>query len=170
MPQGQSGESAGRVLDPEEVLGRHLRALREKAGLTQQQVADQMRLRGFPMHRSAIAKIEASDPATRRPVRVNEAVALADVLGVPVADLIVDPNAQRRRIANSRRREEEEELREATMQLAALERELQQGHEVLASTQAQVASAQERLRGTQNRVAMLMGRRASRQAEWEDDQ
>jgi len=78
-----------------------------------------MRLRGFEMHRSAIAKVEASEPANRRPVRVNEAVALADVLGVPVADLVVDPNAQRKH-ANLKRRAAEEELQAARMTLTAL--------------------------------------------------
>ena len=70
---------------------------------------------GAQMHCSAIAKIEASEPANRCPVRINEAVALADVLGVPVADLVVDPNAQRKRAVNLKRQEAEAQLQAARM-------------------------------------------------------
>lgn len=74
--------------DPERVLAQRARGLRVKAQMTQQQVAEQMTARGFSMVQSAIANIEGG----RRPVRVNEAAALADVLGVDLEDLLVMPD------------------------------------------------------------------------------
>jgi transcriptional regulator with XRE-family HTH domain len=74
--------------DPERVLAQRVRGLRVKANLTQQEVAEQMTARGLPMVQSQIASIEAA----KRPVRVNEAAALADVLGVDLQDLLVMPD------------------------------------------------------------------------------
>lgn len=73
--------------DPDAVLARRLRALREIAELTQRQLADQMTGAGYQMHQTTIAKIEAG----QRPVIVGEAVALARIIGVGVADLLSEP-------------------------------------------------------------------------------
>ena len=42
----------------EQKIGRRIRALREQAGLTQEQVAAQLQVRGCDITRSALAKIE----------------------------------------------------------------------------------------------------------------
>jgi transcriptional regulator with XRE-family HTH domain len=71
---------------PERLLGLRLRTLREVAGMTQQQLAARMTQLGFSMRQTTIAKIEAG----QRPVRVNEAVTLADTFGVDISDLLAD--------------------------------------------------------------------------------
>lgn len=90
--------------EPEHVLAAQARAYREKLGMTQAEVARAMAGRGFPgMQQSTIAKIEAA----QRPVRVNEAAALAVVLHATLPDLLGDP-AQRDALAAAR--DEEREL------------------------------------------------------------
>jgi transcriptional regulator with XRE-family HTH domain len=77
-----------RAGDPERILGQRLRALREDAGLTQEQVAVRMQGAGHPaIRQNTIWKIESG----RRPVRVNEAVTLAGILGIPLDGLLADP-------------------------------------------------------------------------------
>jgi transcriptional regulator with XRE-family HTH domain len=76
-----------RAGDPERILGQRLRGLREEAGLTQEQVAARMRSLGHHLYQNTIWKIEAG----KRPVRVNEAVALANILGIPLDGLLRDP-------------------------------------------------------------------------------
>lgn len=69
----------------EALLAERLRALREGAEMTQGQLAERMTQLGFSMHQTAIAKIERG----QRPVSLNEAVALAAALRVPVTDLFL---------------------------------------------------------------------------------
>lgn len=69
---------------PDVLFGRRLRYMREKAGLTQQQLADVMRAAGTKMHRSTIGKIEAGE----RVVSIGEAAEFADVLGIDLRELI----------------------------------------------------------------------------------
>ena len=59
--------------DPDGVLARRVRALRETSDLTQREIADKMTAAGYRMHQTTIAKIESGE----RPVYVGEAVALA---------------------------------------------------------------------------------------------
>jgi hypothetical protein len=62
----------------EMAAGQALRIARTAAGLTQQQVADRMAGCGYPDWRqTTIAKTEAA----QRPLRLNELVALARILG-----------------------------------------------------------------------------------------
>jgi transcriptional regulator with XRE-family HTH domain len=72
---------------PEGIVVRRVRDLRVKAGLTQSQMAAEMTARGFSMVQSTIANIEAG----HRPVRLNEAAALAAVLGAVLPELLLDP-------------------------------------------------------------------------------
>ena len=44
--------------DIEKQIGRNIRTLREKAGMTQEQLAVQLQLRGCDITRSSVAKIE----------------------------------------------------------------------------------------------------------------
>lgn len=73
--------------DPESVLSRRLKIVREEAGITQREVAAWMTAEGFPMVQSTITKIEKG----QRPVSLNEAVALAGVLDVGLSWLLSAP-------------------------------------------------------------------------------
>lgn len=97
--------------DPDAVLARRVRKLREAAQVTQKQLAAKMTGSGHQMYQTTIAKIEAGE----RPVIIGEAVALALVLGVSLAELVTDPAAQGR---------EHLELTEARMKVRTLEIEL----------------------------------------------
>jgi transcriptional regulator with XRE-family HTH domain len=129
--------------DPDAVLARRLRELRETARLTQRQLADRMTGAGYQMHQTTIAKIEAG----QRPVIVGEAVALARIIGVDLAALVTEPAAPDSR-----------ELANAKAALAAAERDVDsQRHQVaeraaiLASAQEQLDRAQAALQGAQDR-------------------
>lgn len=68
-------------------LGVRLRREREARGWSQQEVANRLADRGISLHMSAIAKIEAGS----RTVRLNEAMALAQVFEVRIEDLASPP-------------------------------------------------------------------------------
>jgi transcriptional regulator with XRE-family HTH domain len=68
------------------IFARRLRAVREASGMTQQELADAMAATGNKIHRSTIGKIESGD----RPVTIGEAVQLAGILGVGLAELVTD--------------------------------------------------------------------------------
>jgi transcriptional regulator with XRE-family HTH domain len=93
------------------VFARRLRDTRAVAGLTQQQLADRMTAAGHKMFRSQIGKIENGD----RPVTISEATALADALGVTLADLATDLAATMR---NSARIAALTQIRSLTEQIA----------------------------------------------------
>lgn len=78
----------------EDRCGRNLRRLREKAGLSQAELAQKLEDYGVSLHPSAIAKIEARDVANPRTVRLNEADALARALGVPLVELVSGPHLE----------------------------------------------------------------------------
>ncbi|HLS13152.1 MAG TPA: helix-turn-helix transcriptional regulator [Beutenbergiaceae bacterium] len=67
----------------EHQVGARARDLRAAKGLTQSEVAKLMVARGFSWRQTTVAKTEAAE----RPIRVNEAAALALSLGVSVLDL-----------------------------------------------------------------------------------
>ena len=73
--------------DPDAAFAQCLRVAREAARLTQQQVAEAMSGRGYPMRQNTISKIEAGD----RLVWLGEAVALAEIVGVSLAELAAGP-------------------------------------------------------------------------------
>ena len=66
------------------LFGKRLHGLREEAGLTQRQLADLMRARGYKMHQTTVAKIEAGE----RAVPVGEAAQFARVLGIDLTQMI----------------------------------------------------------------------------------
>lgn len=61
-----------------------LREQRHAARISQRQLAENMCATGRKMHQTSIAKIESGD----RTVSVGEAVAIAGIIGVPLAHLI----------------------------------------------------------------------------------
>ncbi len=64
----------------ERLFAAHVRRGREARGWTQAFLAEQLSARGVPLSQSGVAKLERSDDSTRRPIRLNEAAALAALL------------------------------------------------------------------------------------------
>jgi transcriptional regulator with XRE-family HTH domain len=69
---------------PEQVVGAQVRDRRLSLGLSQEAVANAMRVLGFNWLQTTVAKTEAAD----RPLRVNEVGALARVLDLTISDLL----------------------------------------------------------------------------------
>jgi transcriptional regulator with XRE-family HTH domain len=69
---------------PEALAGQHLRLLRQGRGWSQQDVAEKMAAYGYKWHQTTVAKLEAA----ARPLRVNEAVDLAVLFGIPASRLV----------------------------------------------------------------------------------
>jgi len=69
------------VADTNAVFAKWLRTARTKAGLSQQKVADALKAQGYThLHQSNLAKVERGE----RPVRLAEAVAMAELFGTTV--------------------------------------------------------------------------------------
>lgn len=68
----------------EQAVGANVSRLRTAAGKTQGQVAEHLAMRGINWRRSTVAQIETA----RRQVGLAEALALADVLDVPLVELL----------------------------------------------------------------------------------
>lgn len=66
--------------DVQRALGKNLRQARERAGLTQEAVAERS-----GVHPTEVSRIEAG----KRDPRIATVVALADAVGVSVSDLLV---------------------------------------------------------------------------------
>jgi transcriptional regulator with XRE-family HTH domain len=77
---GMNGEPTKGI---EDIVRRNVAALRSKANLTQQGLADEMRLRGIAWTRETVAQVET----TNRRLGFTEAVVVAACLDVPVARL-----------------------------------------------------------------------------------
>lgn len=86
--QGQQADQAdtlwGYGYEPEKALGEALRSLRTARGMSQEDVATMMSRSGFSWRQTTVAKTEGGS----RPVRVNEAAALALHFGVSVNELV----------------------------------------------------------------------------------
>jgi transcriptional regulator with XRE-family HTH domain len=117
---------------PEEIFGDEVARARKAAGLTQEELSRQVWMAtGVAIHPTAIAKLERGK--RRRAIRVNEAAALAHVLGISLGyllrprDKINDPThyaavqAEERRLAEAVERDDEL-LRERTVELALVQR------------------------------------------------
>lgn len=134
------------VATPEKVLGRELRALREKLGWSQERVAQEMIQRGFPWRQSMAAKTEAA----QRPVRVNELVALADIFKVSPMYLLANASDQERGAmftelvaTTSRIYRAQDQIAELQRHLAEAELELQTAMATRRALSAQLEKAQE---------------------------
>lgn len=142
-PPGAAQDGYG---EPERVLAAQARAYREKLGLTQDEIAAAMTARGHRMRQSTVAKIEAA----QRPVRVNEAVALAAVLHADLPALLAGPAQQDRQDALAAARDEEREL---AGQLRQAERRLEEHRQAHAAAEYAVADSAARLEAIQARHA-----------------
>lgn len=120
----------------DQVFARQLRAIRQAAGLTQQQLADRVSEAGARMHRSGIAKIEAGD----RVVSVGEALQLAAALGTGLADLVTDPSPGHRE-----RAEALAQLRAAEHEAGQLRRRADEARALYEDAQRRAGEARQRL-------------------------
>ena len=77
---GMNGDPAKGI---EDIVRRNVAALRSKANLTQQGLADEMLLRGITWTRETVAQVET----TNRRLGFTEAIAVAACLDVPIARL-----------------------------------------------------------------------------------
>jgi transcriptional regulator with XRE-family HTH domain len=75
-----------RSLANEENVARRIAHEREARGWSYEGLADRMTRAGYPIHASAIFKIEKGKPARR--VTVDEMVGFANVFDIPVGDLL----------------------------------------------------------------------------------
>ncbi|WP_406255456.1 helix-turn-helix domain-containing protein [Streptomyces chartreusis] len=71
----------------EEIFGRRVKALRVARGWSQQELSTRMNDQGNSWRQTTVAKTEAAD----RPIRINEAVDLSVIFGVPVVELLSVP-------------------------------------------------------------------------------
>lgn len=77
----------GRSLRTERDLARRISHERERLGMSYAGLAERMTRAGCPINQSALYKIEKGVPP--RGISVSELVALSDVFGVPVQDLLL---------------------------------------------------------------------------------
>lgn len=70
----------------EKAMGQKIRALRKKAGLSQEQLSAQLQVRGCDITRSALAKIEAG----QRHIYPDEIRLLHLILQVPYEEIFAD--------------------------------------------------------------------------------
>lgn len=78
----------------EKEIGERVRAIREGQGIPQQHLAMTMTvLKGHRWHQTTVGKVESGE----RPIKLSEAVAVAEILGVPLVSLVgeVAPDADR---------------------------------------------------------------------------
>lgn len=84
-----------RYKDIDQNIAANVRAYREAAGISQEEMAQRMADRGFPFTQATIWKVESG----QRPVKASELIALADVFGrILLTDLTSQPDATRHTI------------------------------------------------------------------------
>lgn len=116
---------------PESVFIQRLREERARLGLSQAEFADRLSARiGAPVYPSAITRIEKGE----RAVKLDEAVAIADVLGLPITALIDGVHRIDEQIAALRRRRAEQESR-----CKAALVEYEQGQSAIGDIEQQIA-------------------------------
>src|SRR4051794_21320934 len=69
---------------PEGRFGQIVRRLRRAADMSQAVIADELSARGVPMTQMQMSRLEAGT----RPIRLNEAIALAEVFRIAAGDLL----------------------------------------------------------------------------------
>lgn len=77
-------EHIGTLPTPEVLAGQELRRLRTVCGWSQEEVARRMADYGYDWHQTTVGRTETAT----RPLRLNEAVALAALFGIPVTQMI----------------------------------------------------------------------------------
>jgi transcriptional regulator with XRE-family HTH domain len=82
MEHEEEGESRW-LVNPETVVARNVRQIREARGISQQQLGKDLAFFGVGMHQTTVAKLEAGS----KPLRLNEVAAIAHYFDVPVESL-----------------------------------------------------------------------------------
>lgn len=72
-------------VEVEKRIGKNIRELREKAGLTQEMLSAQLQVRGCDITRSALAKIEVG----QRHLYPDEIIHLKEILRVSFEDILI---------------------------------------------------------------------------------
>jgi transcriptional regulator with XRE-family HTH domain len=94
----QAAKTATRGGRAARYFGGRLRAERERRGWTQVELAKRLTAAGWPVNPTVLAKIEAARPSDRRSVKVDEALAVAEVFGLSLDSLLgrvtANPNAE----------------------------------------------------------------------------
>lgn len=73
----------------EQVVGQRIKALRGIRGWSQQELAARMTASGYSWRQTTVTKTESAE----RPLRVNEAVQLSSVFGVPIGEFLAMTSA-----------------------------------------------------------------------------
>ncbi|OBK07266.1 helix-turn-helix domain-containing protein [Mycolicibacterium conceptionense] len=71
----------------ERLFAANVKRIRQARGLSQQDIADLLTEQGFPVHQTAVAKLETG----QRPLRVAEAAAIAAALDIPPLSVFYGP-------------------------------------------------------------------------------
>jgi transcriptional regulator with XRE-family HTH domain len=122
----------------ERLFAAHVREGRVARGWTQAVLAEQLSARGVPMSQSGVAKLERSDDSTRRPIRLNEAAALASLFRQSLRDMTQTRAAaspEQRRLLEAKQR-----YTEAMAAVALAQRDLADAEQKLVDAQAALAS------------------------------
>lgn len=84
----------------DKLFGKNLKNARERFGYSQQALADQLeQFYDLTWHQTTVGKTEAGT----RPAKLHEAVALANILGVAVSDLLAEKPDEERKKASLHR-------------------------------------------------------------------
>ncbi|MDT7785867.1 MAG: hypothetical protein QOF58_4286 [Pseudonocardiales bacterium] len=121
----------------ERLFAAHVREGREARGWTQAFLAEQLSARGVPLSQSGVAKLERPDDSTRRPIRLNEAAALAALYQQSLRDMTqtrASESPEQRRLLEAKRR-----YSEATAAVALAQRDLTVAKQKLVDAQASLA-------------------------------
>ncbi len=121
------------------LLARRVRDLRQAWGVSQTELGEALGRYGFAMHQTTVAKLESAD----RPIRVNEAAALARIFKVPLAQLMAFGQVEDARLVELR-----QHLDEATAEVARCAAEV-------AGSREQAAVAEERHLRAQGELAAI---------------
>jgi transcriptional regulator with XRE-family HTH domain len=92
------------------VIADRVRWFRERSGMSQAELAEHMNKLGTPWKRATVVNLEKRGTASRKrgtavgrdSVTVQELLALAEVLNVPITALLVDERAERTRLGEGR--------------------------------------------------------------------
>jgi transcriptional regulator with XRE-family HTH domain len=142
--QDASGSNSPPVQGADAVLARRVREYRELSEQTQRQIAELMTAAGHRMHQTTVAKIESGD----RPVTIGEAVALADVLGVILTELVAPRS-------NTEQEQAHRELVDAQVAVRSLEHEFAERQKLLQEAQVLHDNTGSRLQAAYRRLAEL---------------
>lgn len=96
--------------DVEKCLATAVRSLRQERGWTQEQLAARLAVYGFVMHQTTIAKLEAAE----RPIRLNEAAALAAIFETTLLTLTGGPQPLGGDLAEAKQRLDNAEAKYAS--------------------------------------------------------